>query len=104
MGPPATQWDEVDPARGGAALYHEADLVHVPIDHHPGGVRVAGLLAEDAAEAIAGHLTDPIEVLPDQRSYLVLGSRRSGGQGKRAQQFFHFRLTTAHVFSLCCFQ
>ena len=102
MGPPSSQRDEVDQALLRDALHHEAYLVHVPVDEDPGRVRPAGPLAEDAAESIVGELSDPLEVLTDQRPHLVLGAGRAGAQGESAQEVLHFLFIATHVCFPCC--
>ncbi len=78
---PAAQRQELDEAILGDVLDHEADLVHVPGEHHPRRFGRARLVADHAADLILGERAQRFQVFthhgPD-RGFISGHARRFG--------------------------
>ena len=86
MAPPAAEGDEGQPALFGDRLDHEADLVEVAVQQHPRRRGGTAFLAQQTSQPIVGDLAGALELRADDRTDLILGAGRSGGQGESAQQ------------------
>ena len=79
---PAAQRDELEEAFLGDQLDHEADLIHVPGEHHASASCRARLAADQAADFVLFQRAEPRQVLFHHGADFLLMPRNAVGFGQ----------------------